>query len=223
MQRELWKNPLFAALEVRFIVIGSVIEGTRVGRAGEMDVTMAFEGLKETPFSNADDPTHLRAPFVRGHILEEYLDGEGWFLYPKFLGFLLDSLAMAAAAIGPRLPRRMKFAQENQQFASSTCHGCMLINRNVTSVYHPRTHCGDCMVAVAFSKMGPCLGLLWKADDDGPRVRQEVCTIDLVPVYTISTRDPQEHYSAINKKNLEDRPPGWISAHRGFINRDRYL
>ena len=64
VERELMKR--IPELGLTFILVGSIVEGTRIGAATEIDLMVQFEGrrLQAQPLLVEDDPFHLKVPYV---------------------------------------------------------------------------------------------------------------------------------------------------------------
>ena len=59
-------SPLFQRLKPRFILMGSVPEGTRIGVGNEMDICVQFQGLPPLHV-NVKDPFHVYEPEFLPH------------------------------------------------------------------------------------------------------------------------------------------------------------
>lgn len=237
-------SAVMQSLDPEFVLIGSTMEGTRIGSGDEVDLTIKFRGLYSCPFTvSQDDPLHLRVVrshprcscFPSGcnhrphHILEEYLDRDGVLEYPRFLRFLLESVSSTLATIEAqgKLPSRIRIKQHNNKY--SPCKMCLEVSRERAKFAHyPVVQCVDCLVACSMTKIGPCLQFQWcqDADDDSPVniVRPpKTCVVDLVPVYPIDRSDVTALFTQINRKMLEERPVGWLANFVAYVKKDRAI
>lgn len=213
-------------LRPELVLIGSIYEGTRIGSADELDMTVKFQGLDGFPFTVKDnDPTKLyceREP--ENHPMAAYLDSDGRFRYPDFLHLLLRSVSDAIEEIA--LPERIKVVTFNRDY--KPCSDCdkLTESKRKNASHNPRKQCERCLVACSMTKRGPCLQFQWfhserdKIDGVNPRV----CTADLVPVFPIDYEGTVlDLFSMINKKMIGDRPEGWLDTFNGYVKRDRVI
>ena len=80
------------------------------------------------------------------------------------------------------------------------------------------THCRKCIFNVCQTKAGACLVFKWKH-----RKRQEILTIDLVPVLPVIETSIMELFTLAIKTLVEDRPPNWLTHTKGIVTQDSIL
>ena len=84
-----------ALLRPRFVLVGSVAEGTRIGLGNELDLTVTFDGWDgdRPPFKvDPGDPFHLRATESPPDWMGPFFDADGRFHFNKFLAEFLGAL-----------------------------------------------------------------------------------------------------------------------------------
>ena len=193
-------------LEPKFILVGSIIEGTRIHSAMELDITVQFNGLEKYPLLLKDDPFTLSS-VEENHLLYEW-SNEGVFQYEKFLAFFLSALQEIISKT------KEKFSNLTEKRISvgklpSTCKfGCP---RKENEFY---THCEECIFTVTQTKCGACLVFKWK---------DENFTVDLIPVLPVKGKNFNQMINLITETLFRDRPPNWLAHLRTFIKRDRVL
>ena len=198
-------NPLMARLRPSMFLIGSTYEGTRIGRADEVDITLKFEGI--SPFVyKPKDPTSLYSRVQISHPLEYFINSaNGKLDYEKFLKFLMESISEALNTID--LPERIRIKSR------TPCPDC--------GTTEPYVQCTDCLVGCSMTKIGPCLQFLWSQNGTATSVP---CSIDLVPVYPLQfSGTVAELFSEINKHVMTQEPEGCLSHFKAYITRDRVI
>ena len=103
LETELRKSsPMMQALKPKFVLTGSVAEGTRIGLGNELDMTLRFEGWMigtEAPFKFVEsEPFYLH----KGHNIPKWLEWyfvKGRFQLERFKRDLLDLVDSALATI----------------------------------------------------------------------------------------------------------------------------
>ena len=79
----------------RFVLVGSVAEGTRIGLGNELDLTVTFDGWDDDqpPFKvDPGDPFHLKATDFIPEWMGPFFDAEGRFHFNKFLAEFFGAL-----------------------------------------------------------------------------------------------------------------------------------
>ncbi len=116
----------------RFCPVGSVVEGTKVGIANELDLTVRF------------DPAQFRN-----------ISAEQPFQFSNFLSTFLDSIAKALRAIESQLPPRLSVK-------TGKCRECSdLVVSSADDSYAPYGHCSHFVPSVTHGKIRACVSFLW--------------------------------------------------------------
>jgi hypothetical protein len=88
-------DPLLKMFLPILTLMGSIVEGTRIGAGNETDLLIEFEGIKrdKPPFKvEKNDPFHLKATKNIPVWMEKYLDIKRRFIFHKFMKDLLDAV-----------------------------------------------------------------------------------------------------------------------------------
>jgi hypothetical protein len=94
LDEEFKNNPFMILLNPVLTLMGSVMEGTRIGIGNEADFMMTFLGFKEPPFKvNENDPFHLIASDNVPDWMETYFDQDQQFILHKFMKDLLNAVS----------------------------------------------------------------------------------------------------------------------------------
>ncbi len=109
---ELTAQGLMKRLEPTFHLIGSIVEGTRLWEANEMDITVQFQAMKERPLTVGEDATtillhqDLKEDFKNAGMAK---DGGNAIYYPQFLHFVLEQLDSSLSRLEERgeLPQNL--------------------------------------------------------------------------------------------------------------------
>ncbi len=201
-------------LQSRFILIGSVAEGTRLDKANEIDVTIKFDALANWPMT-FKAPEYLLK--VSGESPLARFSTGGVYNHTTFLKYFLETIQSS-------LQRAMKHPEWPENLSPGTmkwepCQKCEQVSRDKReSCYSPLYHCQDCLPAVVHSKAGPCLIFKWK--------QETPMTMDLIPVFPVRGGDDTGILSLFNVVTnylLEKKPPQWAKHLKGIIERDRIL
>ena len=208
VEKELFKE--MSDLKLAFILVGSIAEGTRVGIANELDLTVRFEGLceKSKALLIGDNAFTLNIPSdtANDHPLLKYCEDK-IFIYDLFFAKLLEHLSNIVKKLSYEIEKktngRLKPGQQKQ-----LCDEC-----NLEGDFK---HCEKCLFPVTFTKIGPCLIFTWGKENT-------VLTVDLVPVIPIQGQKVTDLFNLCTKTLFKDRPAGWLKYLKGYIKRDRIL
>ena len=193
----------------KFILVGSIVEGTRTFAATELDITVQFLGLG--PFTLGEDAFTLK------------LDGNGKYRYELFFGCFLSTLAGVIEDKREEIVHltqgRIKVPNAKgevpQKKMQKLDHICPFL-KNDKAKGNFYTHCENCLLfPVTQTKGGACLIFKWQS--------QEILTIDLIPVLPIKGKSLQELMKSVTKTLFEQKPPNWLNYMRGFIKQDRIM
>ncbi len=156
LEKRLIKSDSFVPLKPRFVLIGSIPEGTRLKPATELDLTCPL--LTETEqhdfYVRHDDPFNLYANNNNDdHPAKEFIE-HGKLNYEKLFVVFMTTLK--------KLLFEMKdWIETNTNKRLSTgsaemfCEKCQLIANRYKGLYYQ--HCKNCKFSVTHTKMGACL------------------------------------------------------------------
>ena len=194
------KYPLWKSLRPEFILIGSVAEGTRIGKASEIDIAVQFKALNDRPFHVEDDPYHLIADSDESHPLKEFLNDGSKLDYNRVFERYLDEIGECFKT-GLKLPRNITL-------------GSMMANCEECKTLFPK-HCIDCLPCVTHTKSGACLIVKWK--------NAEILTIDLIPVWPVRTENVMQMFNVVTRSLAAEKPVNWLPYLKKLIRKDRVL
>ena len=105
--------------------MGSVPEGTRLGVANEMDISIEFEGLADSPLGvKLEDPYHLYSTESLPAWMKAYSDSRGRFLLGKFKHDLLKAVDLAVSEVLQEHPTRLCAYKQNCDYNFQDCEQC---------------------------------------------------------------------------------------------------
>ena len=205
-----------ALMRPRFVLVGSVAEGTRIGLGNELDLTVTFDGWDDDrpPFKvDPKDPFHLRATDYTPDWMWSFFDSEGRFHFNKFLAGFLGAIDSSIAAIfdSKRCPKMLRRVTRNEDLPNS-CSDCMpsYIQSDLF------IQCASCAVTVSQTKMGACLQFEWSE-------AEVYCSMDIVPTFKVEAVKAVSLARYVNEAMLaEDHPASWFDYLRGYAKGDRY-
>ena len=221
-------------LKPRFILIGSIPEGTRIGVANEMDLMMEFAGLSDCPFgTNLEDPYHLYKTKLFPAWMSSYFNSSGHFLHGMFRLHLLNAIDFSISEVLKDNPTRLKAYTQNKDYKNENCEQCRknLKHESKTSLF---TQCIQCKVTTSQTKVGICLQLAWNHEEcfmynsmsmekrqDGFKI---YTSIDLVPVFDTYPIPIRTFARAVNKDMLQEgHPKEWYDHQRKYLSHDKIL
>ena len=191
-------------------LVGSMAEGTRIGLANELDLSIKFLLWRnQVPFKIESDPFSLKKAQSSPPIMDEFFH-EDRFQFHKFMHFLLDAVHESVDRIFEqnRNPPNLRRVTTNREWSEgrSPCTNFQSCKASL-----PKTdfvQCPMCSVTVSQTKKGVALQLEW-VSDNGTRV---YCSIDLIPMFQIEPIPPLRLTRLIVENMIGDDPPqGWLS------------
>ena len=204
-------NSKLPELDPRFILVGSIVEGTRMHSADELDITMQFKGLQECPLIIGHDPFILRIDDPDNHPLGKWCY-DGILRFELFLANILhdlvDIIGNGRREIEEMTNHRISIKSQQSQHILCDCGSDSPI----------MSHCSKCLPNVTLTKIGACLIFEWRENNI-----EEVLTIDLIPVLPVKGKNLNEMIHSITNTLIIEKPPNWLKYLTGFINRDRIL
>jgi hypothetical protein len=203
-------NFLMKKLKPSFTLIGSVAEGSRVGFANELDLTVEFEGFKDALFRVPNgDPFNLTATEHAPDWMKKYFGRNGKFLYHQFILDFLHATNSCIRSIFNRRenPARLTRGTTNEKFNSDSleCKDCKE-KKNQNNPVSLFEQCEKCVVTVSQTKMGVCLQFIWRSDS-GELI---YCSVDLVPTFKIKEIAALELARMVNMAMIKEQPEGWL-------------
>ena len=199
-------------LRPKFILVGSIIEGTRVGYANELDLTVTFEGLKYDPFELGEDAFTLKI-FTESHPLKKFCSESGTLDFSLFLRAVLEEIEFCvqneAEKISQETNNHLKIAQRSNDFSG------------LSPEYDPKLGSyfklpEQDLCLLTHTKIGACLIFLWN--------QSEVLTVDLIPVLPVAGSSIQALFESVTQSLLSiPHPPNWLSYLISSIKKDMIL
>jgi hypothetical protein len=201
-----------------FTLIGSVAEGTRIGIANELDLTVEFEGFEKPPFQVLDgDPFHLTATGNVPEWMNKYFDKSCKFMYHQFMLDFLDAVHACIEKIFKigKNPINLKRGTTNLEYVSDElrCQKCRK-NRAECKSLQPFEQCEKCVVTISQTKMGACLQFLWN---------KTYCSVDLVPTFKINKTTAMSLARNVNTAMLKEKPEGWFRYLQKYASSDMIM
>lgn len=199
------------SLGVKILVIGSVVEGTRIGPVNEADCFLQMDKLKPTHFELVGSSATEYKVMEAGKSLlpKDFIDDKGNLDYFVFLRSLLSEL--------------LRFFREESQpdgslhesgmtakFEFKMCESC---RKEKGPVGH-LMHCQNCRPAITFTKAGPC-GIF---EDKG-----SVISIDLIPLLPCQKPKPVEMFNRVTSALVKEELPNWLPYLEKFVRSDGLL
>lgn len=213
---EMMKN-----LQPRFVLVGSVPEGSRIGLGNEIDLTIQFmEWESSPPFKIRGDAFHLHKSDCCPNWMDIYFDFEGHFVLDDFMYDVCESVLESIGTIyaNGRNPHRLKMREYGEDM-DNTCDACNSLNLGEDSSWF--LQCPHCVICVSRTKMGVCLQFEWHHEEIEKLV---FCSIDLVPVYNVEPEDTKDVIRLVNVSMLGlSHPPGWYNHIKTFLKEDRLV
>ena len=197
-------------------MVGSVVEGTRLGIATEIDVIMSFEGwVAHSPFLRINRWNLVRTKEVP-EWMEKYFDSGGTFVLQEFK---LDLLRAVSAALNhifdsEQNPTRLKRVTSNEEYFWKA-------RTNLGQEYPMVFQDPLSAVTVSQTKIGLCLQFEWQ-DDNMTTSSRAYCSVDLVPTFPIEPVSVMNLTNSVNSSMLSDsRPRGWWNCLRNYVKQDK--
>ena len=217
-------SELMAKLRPKFSLVGSVSEGTRLGLANELDLTVNFHGWPEGCFCVEDGPFALTKTEATPEWMADHLDSAGCFLYNKFKHDFLKAVEKAWGELempGSETSDRLRLVTTNEEFRDGKTRCSTDCSRRLENCQKGLfQQCKYCAVTVSQTKVGPCLQFEY-GDENG----LVYCSVDLIPMFNIREMEAVELARIAVRGMLEQRPAGWFKAIMGYAKHDkgRYL
>ena len=227
-------NELMRLLRPTLKLVGSIAEGTRIGFSNELDIMVCFDGWEEHPpfMVDADTAPLLGKSNSCPCWMDRYFDEQASFRYHLFKQHFLEAVDSAVRIIYEcsKAPKRLVCVSTNSEFSNKfkSCPGCKE-NLTQNGLF---IQCRDCIVTTSQTKMGACLQFEWKVDSDpddllwGKRTPfyKLYCSMDLVPIMTIESRETSELQGLVNKGMLfKEDPTSWFKQLRNLAKEDRLI
>ena len=149
-------SELMGELKPRFTLVGSIAEGTRLGLANELDLSVKFHGWPEGTFRITDDIFNLKRTTNTPEWMEDFFDSSGCFRLNQFKYQFLRAIEKALELV--EIPPRLRFVTTNGDFRNgeTKCRNdCSKRMAECEGGFFKQ--CKLCAVAVSQTKVGPCL------------------------------------------------------------------
>ena len=191
----------FRGLKPTLKIQGSILEGTRVGQADELDLSLTLEALTPKDVFLTSSATLVKVN------LDSDQDPVA---YGDLLKFILEDLAEGFERISLALPRTIELGVPNANF--TPCPKCLAVGTQEDLPCF--THCQDCLPPVTMTRMGPCL--LFKRDGI-------LISIDIIPGLPHQVTNPLEIHHMVTKTLVQETPENWLPHLRKYLSKDRIL
>jgi hypothetical protein len=129
LSEEFKNDPLMMLLNPVLTLMGSVMEGTRIGIGNEVDFMISFSGFEDPPFKvDEDNPFNLKASLNVPDWMKTYFDQDQQFILHKFMKDLLNAISSCIDKVfqykmnPPSLFRKTSNEQFNN--VQLKCTGC---------------------------------------------------------------------------------------------------
>ena len=193
-------------LKPDFTLVGSMAEGTRIGLASELDLSLSFKTWEESiPLKVGDNPFSLKMAETAPTLMSEFFDTNGDFQFHKFKQFLLQNVESAIGYILANLlnPKNLKCVTTNETWRNGTCKSHGNCSELMKKGY---MQCDKCAVTVSQTKIGIALQFEWEWNDE-----KIYCSIDLIPLFPIIGIDALELARLVNTAMLgPEKPHKWL-------------
>ena len=201
-EKHLNQSQLFKRLGIRIKVVGSSVEGTKIGILDEADCMVLFANLKPYFFRLTKLPTVYKIITEEGRrLLKQFLSGEGNLDYFHFLEEFLNELRQFIR----------KGAFRGMEVSFTRCRHQV---RGDGGFFDQFKHCKDCLPAVTFTKAGPCM--IFK---DG----NTTVSIDLIPLLPCPEKDPIKMFGLVTTGLMQGTLPNWLPYTKKFVKSDVML
>ena len=204
------ENSPIAFLKPRFQIAGSIVEGTRLGSANELDLTLHFESMASDHFKVGDSALNYHLTDKGSDLMKNFTDGTDCLDMTAFLKALLETLQFCFKYSSEKLPRSVRTVKESVDWVP--CDSCKA--KNMKKLLEPWTHCHLCIPTVAMTRAGPCVTL----KHDGNTI-----SIDIIPMFPSPVRNPVELYNLVTQTLIREQPLGWQKYLQRFLKTDRIL
>ena len=208
----------FKDLNPRFKAAGSIIEGTRLGAADELDLSLEFGSLKPEHFEISNTALKLSVTQDGKEKIKDWLTTDNCLDMVEFLKDLLDCLQTCLEKNLGNLPKGVSLASPQQKVKWEPCQSCQDKNREREEsnepLLEPRAHCRSCIPNVALSKAGPCLVF---------KILGHFVSVDIIPIFPSPVADPVKLYNLVTQTLINEQPYGWQKYLDRFMSTDRIL
>ena len=197
-----------------FELVGSMAEGTRIGLANELDLSLKMRSwINNVPFKVNNDPFSLKKAPTCPAFMEVFFTKND-FQFHKFIHFLLNAVEKAITKIfeGENHPQ-LHYITSNKKWidGKTPCNGHC--RRNLER--NEFMQCEQCAVTVSQTKSGVALQFEWRPEKSlfPDKTKPQIyCSIDIVPIFPIEPIPTMELTRLINRQMLDADPPeGWLS------------
>ena len=210
-------NSLLAPLKPRLKVAGSIVEGSRLGKPDELDMSMTFKELLPTDIEFLDTALALRITGRGKKVMKRWIDSDNCLDMTQFMKSILDTLQDCLRISQSRLPSNITLA--SSQIEWTPCQSCIDRHKenkenNKVEIATPWSHCGECIPNIALSKSGPCVVL---------RLLESLVSIDIIPLFASPESDPEKLFKLVVDTLTNEKPPEWRSYHDKFVKKCKIL
>ena len=213
LQKELPK------LQPLFRLVGSVVEGTRLGNATEIDVIMSFGGwVAHLPFLKIDKWNLVRTGQVPGWMEKYFAADGGAFVFHKFKWDLLRAVSDALDSMfkSGENPPRLRCVTSNAEYRQKAQKNLKQRNSLAAMVQDPLS-----AVTVSQTKIGLCLQFEWQ-DDSWASASRAYCSVDLVPTFPIESVSVLNLTNTVNASMLSpSHPRSWWNCLSNYVRQDK--
>ncbi len=203
-------------LQPRFVVTGSVAEGTRIGLANELDIILEFDNWKPLLVVSKKDPFQLYSTGDNSDSIKKYFDSAGRFSTNDFVHDLLELVCDKVDEIyeAGRNPPQLERVTRNSNRKCSECHKRLAESKERNTVF---VQCPLCAVTVSQTKAGICLQFQWKQGEI-----KIYSSVDIIPMYNVKEIESIALARSVNTGILLQRSDvhGWLKYLRSYVKTD---
>ena len=189
-----------AGLKPRFILVGSIAEGTKIHSFTEMDLTVMYQGLQDDPFYLGEDAFTLKTD-NKNHPLRNYCSKNGTLNFSLFFANMLERLEQCTSDLEMDI-LRLTHGRLRMPIRRPSDFPTLLYDAKKGAHY---THSKTCMFNVTQTKSGVCLVFEWKHN-----LTSEILTVDLIPVLPVKNSTLTQLMQSVNKTLVSTQPPNWL-------------
>lgn len=194
----------FRGLDLDLKIQGSILEGTRVGCADELDLALSFGGISTSDvFICPTKATQCKVRMGKGSNPISYME---------LFKLLLEDTSLAFESCSKDFPGSIGIGVPNSVF--KPCDKCLTQEGEDKPPEFCTTHCTHCLPPVTMTKMGLCL----LATHNGVLI-----SIDIIPGLANPENDPLKLHDMVTRTLLQDNPPNWLAYLKKYLKTDRIL
>ena len=210
-------------LKPKFTLVGSIAEGTRLGLANELDLSVKFYGWPEGTFRIQDNIFNLKRTENTPEWMKDFFDSSSYFRLNQFKYQFLKAIEKALEQV--EIPSRLRLVTTNEDFRNGKSKCRNDCSKRLTECQEGFfKQCKHCAVAVSQTKVGPCLQFEYSGfnlPQHGLQDTTVYCSVDLIPMFNIEEMEAMALARIGNQSMLKYRPMGWFKYFMGYAMNDK--